>query len=95
MPISCASWGKLGRLLDERRAGRTKVCVRGIPALEPGEDVAVALRLPDEIVLSIDAVVESTRQDPRTGEAVTYLDFVGLDETLVGRLEELCLSRVA
>jgi hypothetical protein len=93
--VACRSWSKVARLVWEHRRGRSQVCVRRPDVLEPGQPVTVLLHLPDELVLSLEATVVSTRRDPRSGEALTYFELVGLDGKLASRLEELCVSRAA
>lgn len=81
--VSCSCWEKVARLCS----GRARICVRGNYVLENGDRVRVALSLPDEITLSVDARVIERRND------ASYIELTGLDDELSDSLLGLARER--
>lgn len=90
--VPCRSWPQVERLCLESLAGKTAISVRGDYEVEDGARVIVALELPDELVLSINAVARDQRRDPATGEVVTAVDLLGLTTQVCGQLRAMALE---
>jgi hypothetical protein len=86
--ISCRTWDQVEKLCDEQSAGN-HLTVKGAHDLKRGDQLTVALRLPDELVLSLDAEVESVRMDPVKNEPVTSVYIVGLTPEVCTRMRSM------
>ena len=71
--LRCRNWFQVDRLCHAHAAGRN-LTIRGQFGLEPSERISVALCLPDQISLSIDAEVLCVRDGSQsTQEFVVHL----------------------
>jgi CheY-like chemotaxis protein len=90
--VPCRSWTQVETLCRDALSGRTIISVRGDYQVEEGARVIVALELPDELVLSINAVAVDQRTDPTSGDTLTAVRLVGLTHDLCGRLRGMALE---
>jgi CheY-like chemotaxis protein len=90
--ITCRDWEQVAKLCREQSDGKQLLSIRGKHRLRAGERLFVALRLPDELVLSIAAEVHATRTDPASGEQVFSIALVGLTPEICARLRSMAQS---
>lgn len=90
--VTCRDWAQVAKLCDDQQEGRSRLTLRGAHRLARGERVFVALRLPDELVLSITAEVKSVRTDSVDGEPVFGIDMVGFTPEICARLRSMAQS---
>jgi CheY-like chemotaxis protein len=88
--INCKSWEQVEKLCEEHGAGRNHLALRGGQKLKRGEQLVVALALPDELVLSVSAEVSSVRTDPIDGGRVYAILMVGLTPEVCARIQAMC-----
>lgn len=81
--VSCSSWAKVEKLCR----GSARICVRGRYVLSDGDQVRVALALPDEITLSVEATVIEQRND------ASFIELTGLSGELSNNLLGLVRER--
>ncbi len=85
--VSCRHWDQVTRLCDAHAMGRNVLTLRGSHRLQPRERLVVALHLPDELVLSIEAHVVAMRSDA-AGSAFA-IRLTGLTPRVIGRLRAM------
>lgn len=90
--VPCRSWTQVEQLCRDALAGKNAIAVRGDYQVDEGARVIVALELPDELVLSINAVAGDQRRDPASGDTLTTVRLVGLTHDLCGRLRGMALE---
>jgi two-component system, cell cycle response regulator CpdR len=90
--VPCRSWAQVEQLCRDALAGKNAIAIRGDYQVDEGARVIVALELPDELVLSINAVAGDQRCDPATGDTLTTVRLVGLTHDLCGRLRGMALE---
>lgn len=90
--VTCRDWTQVAKLCDEQQSGKTAITLRGSHKLTTGERLFVALRLPDEMVLSIAAEVGRVRTDPVDGQQVFSILMVGFTPEVSARLRSMAQS---
>jgi CheY-like chemotaxis protein len=85
--VQCRSWEQVARLCQQHASGKTVLTLRGTYRFAEGEQLVVALALPDELVLALRAECTHVRRD-RKGE-VFGITLHGLTEGVRERLERM------
>jgi hypothetical protein len=75
--IACSNWDQVRRLCGDVMRGMTTITVRARCEMLAGEDVVVALELPDEMVVSIGGRVLDFRDRSADGKRPYQLDLIG------------------
>jgi CheY-like chemotaxis protein len=88
--IGCSSWDQVRRLCGDVMRGMTTITVRARCEMRAGEDVVVALELPDEMVVSIGARVLDFRERSSDGKRPYQLDLVGFGSDEIAYLLGSC-----
>ncbi len=88
--IGCSNWDQVRRLCGDVMRGMTTITVRARCEMRAGEDVVVALELPDEMVVSIGARVLDFRERSSDGKRPYQLDLVGFGSEEVSYLLGSC-----
>jgi CheY-like chemotaxis protein len=91
--VACRTWEQVQRLCEQPVEGCRVLTLRGAHQLQSGQRVTVALRLPDELVLSIGAVVASAESAQADVDGAYQLELTGLTRELCARLRLLSRSR--
>jgi plasmid stabilization system protein ParE len=76
--VSCRTWSELERLCSEVDSGRNRAMVRGKRELFREQHVQILLRLPDELTLTVDGRIASSRREP-DGRFASSIDLADLD----------------
>jgi len=92
--VSCKRWDEVQKLCDEQSAGKNVLTIKGQHPLEAGDQVTIALRLPDELVLSIAAEVERVR-DIGGARSAYSIRMIGLTPEVTSRMRSLVLAAAA
>ncbi len=90
--LSCNTWDQVRRLCDDQSSGRNYLTVPATADMKRGDAVMVALRLPDELVLSIDAEVAGVRRDPVTDRLQASVFLNGLSPEMCTRMRAMCIG---
>ena len=88
--IGCSNWDQVRRLCGDVMRGMTTITVRARCEMRAGEDVVVALELPDEMVVSIGARVLDFRERSADGKRPYQLDLVGFGSDEIAYLLSSC-----
>ncbi len=89
--VNCKTWSEVQKLCDDQSDGRNLLTIRGKHPLQDGDKVTVALRLPDELVLSIAARVERVR--PAKNDTYAYsIRLIGLTPEMTTKMRSLILE---
>lgn len=89
--VTCKRWDEVQKLCDNQSEGKNVLTIKGRHPLETGDHVTIALRLPDELVLSIAAEVERVRElgDERFSYSIRM---IGLTPEMTARMRSLVLE---
>ncbi len=89
MKIKCSTWGHVESFYTRKLRGGNTLTMRVPFPVEPGDDLTLALRLPNEMVMAIDATVTATK--PTSDERVTaiQLHLHGMTHEVLERLRAL------
>jgi CheY-like chemotaxis protein len=90
--IACSAWEQVRRLCGDVMRGMTTITVRARSEMLVGEDVVVALELPDEMVVSIGARVLAFRDPSPDGKRPYQLDLIGFGGDEITYLLACCDS---
>lgn len=88
--VRCSAWAQVRKLCSDVMEGSTLIAVRAQANLANGQVVVLALGLPDEMVVSIDATVVDTRTTGPDGKRPYQLDLVGFGGDEMAYLLERC-----
>jgi CheY-like chemotaxis protein len=88
--IGCSNWEQVRRLCGDVMRGMTTITVRARCEMRAGEDVMVALELPDEMVVSIAARVLDFRERSADGKRPYQLDLIGFGSDEISYLLASC-----
>lgn len=88
--IGCSNWDQVRRLCGDVMRGMTTITVRARCEMRSGEDVVVALELPDEMVVSIGARVLDFRERSADGKRPYQLDLTGFGAEEIDYLLTCC-----
>ena len=88
--VSCHNWDQVARLCDQYAAGKNVLTLRGSHRLRPHEPLIIAISLPDELVLLIDAEVAAVS----VGEdgAVFSIQLTGMTPETLAKMRSLVVS---
>ncbi len=86
--VQCRSWEQVSRLCAQHASGKTVLTLRGQYRFVEGEQLVVALALPDELVLALRAECTHVRRD-RKGAEVFGITLHGLTDDIRVRLERM------
>ena len=89
LSVSCKSWGQVRRLCDEHLRGSTSITVRARHQLSRGQTVTIALSLPSEMALSLEARIAGA--EATSGGRTEYtVELTSLTRDYARRLLALC-----
>jgi CheY-like chemotaxis protein len=89
--VQCRTWEQVSRLCEQHASGKTVLTLRGNYRFAEGEQLTVALALPDELVLALRAECTHVRRDPR-GHELFGITLHGLTEDIRVRLERMVFA---
>ncbi len=92
--VRCSSWEQIRKLCSDVMAGSTMITVRAQANLSHGQFVVLALALPDEMVVSIDANIVDSRTAGSDGKRPYQLDLIGFGGDEMAYLLERCNDNV-
>lgn len=88
--VRCSAWEQIRKLCGDIMSGSTKITVRAQANLANDQRVVLALTLPDDMVVSLDAKITDTRTAGPDGKRPYQLDLVGFGGDEMAYLLERC-----
>jgi DNA-binding response OmpR family regulator len=90
--IAFRRWSQVVRLCDDSEGGPVHVTVPGTLELNPGDRIAVALALPEEMTVKIAGEVTTIRDNAAKGEPEILVHLCGMQRDIATRLRALALA---
>jgi len=91
--VGCKRWTQVHKLCQDTRRGHRQITVKAQANLHDDQDVVLALKLPDEMVLSMMARVIRANPSNDTSVGSFLLEMVGFGEEQIAYLLDCCAKQ--